>query len=62
MKDRKRVFVLGGYGETGLRFARFVARLNDVELVIAGRNLDAAEKAVETLREENPEPLGSARG
>lgn len=61
MKERKRVFVLGGYGETGLRFARFVARLNDVDLVIAGRNLDAAERAVETLREENPELRGTAR-
>ena len=41
---RHTVVVLGGYGVFGGRIARSLARHKDLEVVIAGRNSDAASR------------------
>jgi Saccharopine dehydrogenase NADP binding domain len=45
----RRVLVLGGYGTFGARAAERLARESDIELVIAGRSLDAAEACATAL-------------
>src|SRR5262245_22579977 len=47
--DRRRVVVLGGYGTFGSRIARSLARHRELELVIAGRNREAASQFVAEL-------------
>src|SRR5262245_28130160 len=49
MAGRVRVLILGGYGTFGGRLARLLADEPRVELLIAGRSLDAARKLCASL-------------
>lgn len=48
MKPR-RILILGGYGSTGLPIARLLLSNTDVSIVLAGRNLDKANRAATKL-------------
>jgi saccharopine dehydrogenase-like NADP-dependent oxidoreductase len=50
-----RILVLGGYGVFGSRVCRLLARLNGLELFVAGRSHFAAEKLCAQIRAETPE-------
>ena len=52
-----KLLFLGGYGAVGIQAARIVAGRADVEIVIAGRNLNRARRAAEKLSRET----GNAR-
>ena len=47
--DPKTILILGGYGNTGLLLARGLLEKSHVRLILAGRNLEKAEKAAAEL-------------
>jgi saccharopine dehydrogenase-like NADP-dependent oxidoreductase len=57
----RRVLVLGGYGTFGARVAERLAREGDVEIVIAGRSLPAAEAHAAALRKGAGAKVSAAR-
>ncbi|MFH1964208.1 MAG: saccharopine dehydrogenase NADP-binding domain-containing protein [Acidobacteriota bacterium] len=44
-----KIVVLGGYGNTGIRISRLLAEVTDVDIVIAGRNQDKADRAAASI-------------
>jgi hypothetical protein len=56
-----RVLLLGGYGNFGARIARELARDSDIELILAGRNLAAADAFVTRLHTGANASLDAAR-
>jgi saccharopine dehydrogenase (NAD+, L-lysine-forming) len=44
MKGRKKLIILGGYGNTGALIARYLLHETDCEIVLAGRNMARAER------------------
>ena len=46
---QKKVLILGGYGNTGFLIARLLLQESDIQVVIAGRNLNRAQQAVNDL-------------
>lgn len=50
MADGRRVLICGGYGTFGLRAAERLGTDASLEIVLAGRNLASAERAVRTLQ------------
>lgn len=55
----RRIVILGGYGNTGLRIARLLATRSDVSLVLAGRSASRAAQAAATLRATAANPVES---
>lgn len=53
----KRILILGGAGNTGCKIALLLALITDVELVLAGRNLDKAQAMADALNDD----VGGAR-
>ena len=49
MNIQKRLLILGGYGNTGFLIARFLLQESDVQLVLAGRNLNRAQQVADQL-------------
>lgn len=49
MDTLRRIVIIGGYGNTGLRVARLLAPRPDVQLLLAGRSRGKAEAAAQTL-------------
>ncbi len=49
---QKKVLILGGYGNTGFLIARLLLQETDVRLIIAGRSLSRAQRAVDELNRE----------
>lgn len=49
-KDMKRILIIGGYGVFGQRISERLARMPDIELIIAGRRLEGAEAFLTTLQ------------
>lgn len=52
---KKHIIVLGGYGGVGKTMSRNVLKHTDLNLTIAGRNLDKAEKFADNLKNEFPD-------
>jgi Saccharopine dehydrogenase NADP binding domain len=52
MEIRMTILVLGGYGGTGKVFCRYLLKETKLNVVVAGRNLQKAEKWAETLKSE----------
>lgn len=50
----KRVLIIGGYGNFGSFIARKLAMDENVQLIIAGRSLEKAQKAASDLNAKNP--------
>lgn len=55
-----RVLIVGGYGVFGSRVAERLARATDIDVIIAGRNADAACASAETLARQSGRPVASA--
>jgi NAD(P)-dependent dehydrogenase (short-subunit alcohol dehydrogenase family) len=53
--NTKRILILGGYGSTGLPIARLLLENTDVSIVLAGRNLEKADRAAVKLNAEHGE-------
>ena len=53
----KRIIILGGYGNFGKRIAENLARLDNFEIMIAGRSLSKAKMLCEKLSNLNPDKL-----
>lgn len=49
-----RVLIIGGYGNFGSFIARMLGRENNIQLIIAGRNQEKAEKYIKTLQTARP--------
>jgi len=50
----KRVLIIGGYGNFGRFIATMLAREDDIQVIIAGRNLDKANQLASQLNAINP--------
>ena len=48
-----RVLIIGGYGNFGTFIARMLAREDNIKLILAGRNLNKAQKAAGKLKAKN---------
>lgn len=53
--SNKTIFVLGGYGGTGKVICRRLLESTDVNLIIAGRHLEEAEKLARELKDKFPD-------
>jgi NAD(P)-dependent dehydrogenase (short-subunit alcohol dehydrogenase family) len=53
-KNSSRIVVLGGYGFLGQRIAHALAAERDLEVIVAGRSVQRAARAVETIRSALP--------
>jgi len=42
--DSKHILILGGYGNTAFPIAQFLLSLTDVDITLAGRNLEKANQ------------------
>jgi saccharopine dehydrogenase (NAD+, L-lysine-forming) len=51
MNTPTRILILGGYGSTGLPLARLLLRETEASLVLAGRDLEKAQRAAERLNQ-----------
>jgi saccharopine dehydrogenase (NAD+, L-lysine-forming) len=49
---QKKSLILGGYGNTGFSIARLLLQESDIHVVIAGRNLNRAQRAANDLNRE----------
>ncbi|MBN2471649.1 MAG: saccharopine dehydrogenase NADP-binding domain-containing protein, partial [Anaerolineae bacterium] len=47
------IFILGGYGNTGLPTAELLLRFSDARVVLAGRNLARAQAAADRLNQQH---------
>lgn len=59
--ERRRILILGGYGQLGRAVADLLANETEAELVICGRDLDKAEPVVRQLTSRFPGRVFSAR-
>ncbi len=57
----KRILILGGYGGVGKALSRLILKELDLELIVAGRRKDQADKFVTILKQEYPNSTISAR-
>lgn len=61
MSSPHRIVILGGYGNTGRRVARWLAPRTDVQLVLAGRDEAKAREAAAALASRAAHPVLAAR-
>jgi hypothetical protein len=54
--SRKRLLILGGYGNTGLPLAKLLLKHSDARLIVAGRSLEKAEAAALALNGKSKKP------